>query len=303
MASMTLFFLMLCAPSFSYAQLSTPSRLWRRASVPAAGFYNASNNGGNWLTSVTGTYPPGQGEPLNAVISGASNSIVLENQEVDGGILNLFLSWGYGAECLGQHDGSPQSADLGDGEGYVNQTAEMRWDFSNAELGTCQETVQGGSHFRYWFQNGTLADSGAVFMAVSYELPLSDQHDIIFDGYNLGRDWFVGNVTNQTSIIDTSKVNSSSTYSGQTSFNGYTYRTTAQYEAGYAQNTSYNINHNWTVSNNVTNAIDGLIVVLTVQVVDKPATSSAAPAIPWPTSWLLLLLAALLHSIAIVLSI
>ncbi|KAI0927338.1 hypothetical protein AcV5_007895 [Taiwanofungus camphoratus] len=279
MASMTWFFLMLCAPSLSYAykmpyaRASPPNPLWRRGNTPAAGFYNPSSNGGRWLTAVDDTFPPGQGEPLNAVISAYSDSMVLVDQETDGGLLNYFLSFGYSGECLGQHMGDAQAANLGDGNGYINQTAEIRWDFSNPELGTCEETIQGGAHFRYWIQNGKQADSGAVFMAVSYELPEADNHDIIFNGYNLGRDWFVGNVTNQTSIIPTANVTNASTYSGQTSFDGYTYHTTVVYDSGYLPNTSYGINHNLTVGNSVTEAVDGLVAVLTVKVVAKPASS------------------------------
>jgi hypothetical protein len=71
----------------------------------------------------------------------------------------------------------------------------MRLDYGDPTLGTCKETVEGGNHFRYWVQSGGSADryylclsssaslenahlfffffleSGAVFMAISYELP------------------------------------------------------------------------------------------------------------------------------------
>lgn len=41
--------------------------------------------------AVDDTFPPGQGEPLNAVISAYSDSMVLVDQETDGGLLNYFL--------------------------------------------------------------------------------------------------------------------------------------------------------------------------------------------------------------------
>lgn len=64
----------------------------------------------------------------------------------------------------------------------------IRFNYGDPTLGTCKETVQGGNHFRYWTQTGSDANryaflaltddvvfsmlsSGAVFMAVSYELP------------------------------------------------------------------------------------------------------------------------------------
>lgn len=37
----------------------------------------------------------------------------------------------------------------------------MRFNFGDAYVGTCRETVEGGNHFRYWVQKTT----GAVFMA------------------------------------------------------------------------------------------------------------------------------------------
>lgn len=40
---------------------------------------------------VPDTSPPGQGEPLNAIISGASDAAVLVNAEVNGGLQNYFL--------------------------------------------------------------------------------------------------------------------------------------------------------------------------------------------------------------------
>lgn len=51
-------------------------------------------------------------------------------------------------ECLGLHLGDPQTANLGDGNGSVNQTVEFRQDFGSDFLGTCLESLIGGNHFR-----------------------------------------------------------------------------------------------------------------------------------------------------------
>ena len=40
----------------------------------------------------------------------------------------------------------------------VNETAVIRWDFGDPQLGTCEETIKGGEHFRYWVQDGDGAD-------------------------------------------------------------------------------------------------------------------------------------------------
>lgn len=86
----------------------------------------------------------GQGEPLNMIISGNSDAEVLVDSEMDGGLRNYFLcvslfefrgylgdsgdnvlfhrSLGFAGECLGQHSGSNQGANLGDGNGSSKST-------------------------------------------------------------------------------------------------------------------------------------------------------------------------------------
>ncbi|EIW59158.1 uncharacterized protein TRAVEDRAFT_28476 [Trametes versicolor FP-101664 SS1] len=304
MASTTLFLFLLCAPALSFArdsreQARSPSPLWRRASsVPPAGFYDPTQTGGKMLTIAPNT--GGLGEPLNVILSANSDSEVLVDSEDNGGLRNYFLSVGFGAECLGQHAGDAQTANLGDGKGQVNETSELRWDYGDPELGTCQETIKGGNHFRYWVQDGSQADSGAYFLATSYELPIQMGHDIIFDGYNLGRDWLVGNATAQSSLIPTGNVTNGTTYSGQTSFGGYTYKTDALYLSGIASNSTDGVNHEGSVGNANTLAVDGLVAVLTVSIVSKPASTSGAlsllPAPSWP------LAAAMFAALAISLS-
>ena len=68
----------------------------------------------------------------------------------------------------------------------MNQTVELREDFRDPILGTCEESITGGNHFRYaanpylasvtshmshsvFQQNGPNANSGAMFLAVSQE--------------------------------------------------------------------------------------------------------------------------------------
>lgn len=68
-------------------------------------------------------------------------------------------------ECFGAHLGAPQTANLGDGHGWVNQTIELRNDYGNDIIGTCWESLVGGSHLRLFRQNGPSADTGALFLA------------------------------------------------------------------------------------------------------------------------------------------
>ncbi|KAI0249026.1 hypothetical protein BJV78DRAFT_1114121, partial [Lactifluus subvellereus] len=235
--------------------------------VPPLGFYDPHANGGSWLTQVNNTFPAGLGEPINVVLLGTSDSAVLVDQQTNGGLRNYFLSFGFGSECLGQHSGSDQTANLGDGRGYLNETAVIRWDYGDATLGTCKESIEGGNHFRYWTQTGSSANSGAVFMAVSYELPETLQHDIIFNGCD---DWLVGNVTAQPTLIPTPTVTNGTTFTGQTSNGGFVYQTDVRYVSGFLANTSDGINHFLSVGANGTTAVDGLVALLNVKILTAP---------------------------------
>ena len=72
---------------------------------------------------------------------------------------------------------------MGDGNGFVNQTVELREDFGDPVLGTCEETLIGGNHLRMFRQNGSEADSGALFLAYVFHFRLS----FIPFGANLNR--------------------------------------------------------------------------------------------------------------------
>jgi len=210
----------------------------------------------------------------------------LIDQETDGGLRNYWLSLGFASECLGQHLGDHQEANLGDGLGDRNETAVIRYDYGDPSLGSCKETIQGGNHFRYWVQSGSQADSGAIFMAVSYEKPIAFDHDIIFDGYNLARDYLVGNITGFA--IPTSTLTNTSTYNGTTTFGNYTYHTGIAYTSGLLQNTSVGVNHFASVGGGPSNitAIDGLVAVLTVKITGRPAAASGAWTLsPYQHAW------------------
>lgn len=201
----------------------------------AVAYYDPRVNGGSMLDLATSD---GLGEPLNVIISGLSSPDVL----TDDGILNYARSIDFSEECFGLHLGDPQSANLGDGNGFVNQTIELRSDFDNAEVGTCLESLVGGNHFRVFRQNGSLADSGALFLAVSQEENVFEHHTIAPDGYDVGRDKLVAAAT-----------------AGQTSFGGVTYSTTAESITGLMDAGSTGVNHGI--------AVDGIVKLLTVTIV------------------------------------
>jgi len=199
----------------------------------AVAFFDPTANGGSMLDNAGG----GLGEPLNVIISGLSSPDVLTND----GIINFARAIGFSTECLGIHLGGPQSANLGDGNGFVNQTMELRQDYGSASLGTCLETLIGGNHFRVYRQNGSEADSGALFLAVSKEEDLAESHDIVPDGYNIGRDLM------------------SAAAQGSTSFDGVSYSTVAENITGLLAPGSTGVNHGI--------AQDGITTLLTVTIV------------------------------------
>lgn len=128
--------------------------------------------------------------------------------------------------------GVQQLADLGDGRGNVSQIGVLRWNFGNPYVGTCKQTFEGGLHFRYWKQNNT----GALFLAASVEMDLERQHDIVPNGYNLGRDYLVGNLTGVT--FDSRSVTNATTFEGTSSYANYSYHTSVMYQPGLLQNDS-----------------------------------------------------------------
>lgn len=113
----------------------------------------------------------------------------------------------------------------------------------------------------------------SLFPSFSDELGLALNHMVPPNGYNLGRDYFIGNVTNQTSPIEPYNVTNTTTFSGSTVWDNYTYSTNVKYVSGLLQNSSININHNDSVMQDGQPAIDGLVAVLTVYITDTPSSA------------------------------
>ncbi|GAA5943282.1 uncharacterized protein JCM15063_000753 [Sporobolomyces koalae] len=170
------------------------------------GFSNPISGGGKWLTwqrfpwfsrepfsvSEWNNWWAG-GEPLNVVVSSLSDARI---HSLDG-FLDYCASLRFSKQCFQWVDGdSLQAANLGDGNELVNQTTIMRYNYDDPVFGTCSESLQGGNHFRVFQQNGPLANSSAWFLAVSKEHNLAQHHDIIANGYDLGRDDLVELATN-----------------------------------------------------------------------------------------------------------
>ncbi|MCO5585309.1 hypothetical protein L7F22_039242 [Adiantum nelumboides] len=151
------------------------------------GWKDPRKKGGSMLDLVGN----GLREPINAIISGHSDPYVLS----DAGLRDYVRTIGFSFECLDLHLGGLQRANLGDGQGWLTEMFEFRqtesWGAPGRWIGACWETFRGGNHFRVWKQNGTHADTGAWFLAVSLEKDLRHHHTIDDDGYNRGRDLLV----------------------------------------------------------------------------------------------------------------
>ena len=94
-------------------------------------------------------------------------------------------------------------------------------------------------------------------------------------------DYLIGNVTAQSSLIPTANLTNGTTYSGQTSYGGYVYQNSVQYVSGYLTNGSSGINHYLSVGANGTNAVDGLVALLTVKILSSPAgATKTSPCVP-----------------------
>jgi hypothetical protein len=197
-------------------------------------YYDPAKLGGSMLDKAT----PTAGEPLNVIISGKSSPQVLTK----GGIVNYARAIGFSSECLGLHIGKPQTANLGDGNNDVNQMIELRQAYGVPSIGTCWESLVGGNHFRVYQQNGPQANSGAMFLAASreWDAPIH-HHNIVKDGYNLGRDQLV-----QAAV-------------GVHKYGKVTYNTTVTNITTLLPPGANGVNHNITQ--------DGMVALLTVQVI------------------------------------
>jgi len=196
-------------------------------------FFSPTPKGGSMLDNAG----PGGGEPLNVIVSALSSPSVLTNR----GFTNFARAVDFSTECFGVHLGLQHSANLGDGRGWVNQTLILREDFGDPLLGTCEESLRGGNHFRVYRQYGPNANSGALFLAVSYEKDVTKNHDIIPDGYNYGRDFFVKAAV------------------GRSSFGGLSYNTVARNMTGLLASGNTGVNHGI--------ATDGITTILTITIV------------------------------------
>jgi len=174
--------------------------------------------------------------PLNVIISGLSSPNVL----TDAGFLNFAQAIGFSTEFLGAHLGDPQSANLGDGHGWVNQTVELRQDYGNVVIGTGLESLIGGNHLRVYRQNGPNANTGALFLAVSEEMDVTKGHNIVPNGYNIGRDKLVAKAV------------------GDTSHGGVKYTTTLKKLTGLLAPGAQGVNHGI--------ATDGVTALLTITI-------------------------------------
>ncbi|KAF4594353.1 hypothetical protein EYR40_009157 [Pleurotus pulmonarius] len=168
--------------------IPTTSSLGTPTPTQVPDFIPVAPGGGSMLDKSAGL-----GEPLNVIISARSHPSVRTKT----GLTHWAQAVGFSTECLGFHLGTPQTANLGDGAGDVDELGVWRADFRSPLLGTCLESLIGGNHFRAWIQgyNATAgsdgAQGGAVFLAVSQEEDSTQHHNIVPDGYNRGRDSLV----------------------------------------------------------------------------------------------------------------
>ena len=107
------------------------------------------------------------------IISGLSHASIL----TQAGLLKYVKTLGFEPECLNLHFGGAQTAHLADGNDWHEQVYEIRQAYFPI-FGTCVQSAVGGNHFRAWKQNGTLADSGAWFLALSLEYDFRRYHNM-----------------------------------------------------------------------------------------------------------------------------
>lgn len=128
-------------------------------------------------------------EPLNLIITSTSNitqaGLGRNNSEIflaSGGLSQYLSALNFSDECLGLHLSTPALAAINSPQPQLLDFL-YRENFGLGDSGSCLETVKGGFHFRGWRQNLT----GAWLLASSQEKNLTEQHDLVPNGYDLGR--------------------------------------------------------------------------------------------------------------------
>lgn len=230
---------------------------------------------------MLGQYPdrPYEGEPLNVIISNTSSPDVLKPE----GFLIWATALGFGVSCLGQGDSQTiMYANLGNGNRNVKQGSEsglngvLRWNYGFPDVGTCKESIVGGSHFR-WFTQRLHMDR-SIFISVSLEQSLENLHNIERDGYNRGRDDVIERATNPDGI----------------EWEGNKFRATVQWiDSGILMNaTSNNISHAEMAAKGQP-VVDGRVAVLYIQTIARsdgePSNAAAHVMLPITALWGVLL--------------
>lgn len=83
------------------------------------------------------------------------------------GMDNVSLGFAW-AERKGRREGADETED----RKTVNQTDILRYNFGDPNYGTLKESINGGSHVRYWRQNGSV-ELPLLFLFFSRPLSLS----------------------------------------------------------------------------------------------------------------------------------
>ena len=168
--------------------LQTVATPMKRDDKPT-GYADPSKSSSGRMLTIVGGNKDGLGEPLNVIISNKSDPWVLSGP----GFTNYSNSLNFNdGELAKLSFGSLQKANLGDGNGVHRQDGLQRY----GDL--LKEVMSGGNHFRWWIQNGKSGGTGAIFIAASVEKSKDENHMIVDNGYDLGRDWLVGNATKGT---------------------------------------------------------------------------------------------------------
>lgn len=154
----------------------------------AKAFDNPKALGGNLYFTFQGQ-PDTKPEPLNIIISakssfgnikGSNDTQILLAQN---GLSQYLSALNFSDECLGLHLSTPAYANVSSDRPELLDFL-YRENFGDLEQGTCDESLNGGYHFRGWHQS----TSGAWFLAASKELNLTLKHDLVPNGYDIGRD-------------------------------------------------------------------------------------------------------------------
>lgn len=123
--------------------------------------------------------------------------MILANSSDKDVALGEYASWANSLNFgFGYFPRRSEAANVGDGEGFQYPSRIFQW------INSTWSGEHGGTALGCYVQNGTKLATGAVFISAAIMKPSSEQYTVEDNGFDLARDYLVGNATKNDNTTD-----------------------------------------------------------------------------------------------------